>query len=206
MTLRLVNTAISVRISAAICETARRFASFCGLCLAVAGFAVGRSLIVEPARQRRLPCCRLCAGDEGAGGADPARRNRRHGCLLPLAGVCSYRQLQAKRARRLMPPVFLLAALFMFVFPGLAHAHAVAEGDKGYIQEITGVHIPAFIYLGAKHMLTGYDHILFLLGVIFFLYRMKDIAIYVTLFAIGHSTTMLAGVFFNFGINSYIIA
>lgn len=104
-----------------------------------------------------------------------------------------------------MPPVFLLAALFMFAFPGLAHAHAVAEGDKGCIQETIGVHIPAFIYLGAKHMLTGYDHILFLPGVIFFRYRMKDIAICVTLFAIGHSATMLAGVFFNFGISSYII-
>lgn len=86
-----------------------------------------------------------------------------------------------------------------------ASAHAVAEGDKGYIQEITGVNLIAFLYLGAKHMVTGYDHILFLLGVIFFLYKMKDIGIYVSLFAIGHSTTMLAGVYFNFGINSYLI-
>ncbi|MBN9009401.1 MAG: HupE/UreJ family protein [Rhizobiales bacterium] len=86
-----------------------------------------------------------------------------------------------------------------------AFAHAVAEGDKGYIQEITGVRLIPFIYLGAKHMVTGYDHILFLLGVIFFLYRPKHIATYVSLFAIGHSTTMLAGVYFNIGINSYII-
>ncbi len=102
----------------------------------------------------------------------------------------------------------LLAALLVAValaLPGEAFAHAVAEGDKGYIQEISGAHLLAFLYLGAKHMVTGYDHILFLLGVIFFLYRMKDIGIYVSLFAIGHSTTMLAGVFFNFGINSYII-
>jgi len=88
---------------------------------------------------------------------------------------------------------------------GDTFAHAVAEGDKGYIQEITGVNIIAFIYLGAKHMVTGYDHLLFLLGVIFFLYRMKHIAIYVSLFALGHSTTMILGVFFNIGINSYII-
>ena len=53
-----------------------------------------------------------------------------------------------------------------------AFAHAVAEGDKGYIQEITGVHLIPFVYLGAKHMVTGYDHILFLFGVIFFLYGM----------------------------------
>jgi hypothetical protein len=86
-----------------------------------------------------------------------------------------------------------------------AFAHAVAEGDKGYIQEIYGVHLISFMYLGAKHMVTGYDHILFLLGVIFFLYRMQHIAIYVSLFAIGHSTTMLLGVYFNIGINSYLI-
>lgn len=86
-----------------------------------------------------------------------------------------------------------------------AYAHAVAERDKGYIQEISGVHLLSFIYLGAKHMVTGYDHILFLLGVIFFLYKIKHIGIYVSLFAIGHSTTMLLGVLFNVGINSYII-
>ena len=88
---------------------------------------------------------------------------------------------------------------------GEAFAHAVAEGDKGYIQEIYGVHLISFVYLGAKHMVTGYDHILFLLGVIFFLYRIQHIAIYVSLFAIGHSTTMLLGVYFNIGINSYLI-
>ncbi|MER8505341.1 HupE/UreJ family protein [Mesorhizobium sp. M0894] len=88
---------------------------------------------------------------------------------------------------------------------GAAFAHAVAEGDKGYIQEISGINVLPFIYLGAKHMVTGYDHILFLFGVIFFLYRMKHIGIYVSLFALGHSTTMLLGVYFNVGINSYII-
>ncbi len=62
-----------------------------------------------------------------------------------------------------------------------------------------------FLYLGAKHMVTGYDHILFLFGVVFFLFRPKDVALYVSLFAIGHSTTMLLGVYFNFGINSHVI-
>jgi hypothetical protein len=94
----------------------------------------------------------------------------------------------------------------MWIFSAVpADAHAVAEGDKGYIQEITGIYLIPFLYLGAKHMVTGYDHILFLFAVIFFLYRMKHIAIYVSLFAIGHSTTMLLGVYFNTGINSYII-
>lgn len=100
----------------------------------------------------------------------------------------------------------LLTLLVMLLgASGYALAHAVAEGDKGYIQEIYGVHLISFVYLGAKHMVTGYDHILFLLGVIFFLYRMQHIAIYVSLFAIGHSTTMLLGVYFNIGINSYLI-
>ncbi|WMC12481.1 HupE/UreJ family protein [Oceanimonas pelagia] len=88
---------------------------------------------------------------------------------------------------------------------GDALAHAVAQGDKGYIQEISGVNLVSFIYLGAKHMVTGYDHILFLFGVIFFLYKMQHIALYVSLFALGHSTTMLLGVYFNIGINSYLI-
>ncbi len=96
----------------------------------------------------------------------------------------------------------LLPALFL---SNAALAHAVAEGDKGYIQEISGVHLLPFVYLGAKHMVTGYDHILFLLGVVFFLYRAKHVALYVSLFALGHSTTMLLGVYFNVGINSYLI-
>ena len=61
------------------------------------------------------------------------------------------------------------------------------------------------MYLGAKHMITGYDHILFLLGVVFFLYRMKDVAVYVSLFALGHSSTMLLGVWYGWGINAYVV-
>ena len=92
--------------------------------------------------------------------------------------------------------VLLLGLLILFA-DGLlatAFAHGVAEGDKGYIQETSGFLFWPFVYLGAKHMVTGYDHLLFLFGVIFFLYRMKDISIYVTLFAIGHSSTLLLGV------------
>jgi hypothetical protein len=105
-------------------------------------------------------------------------------------------------------PFVLLAAVLAVmcsIAAAPAFAHAVAEGDKGYIQEIIGIHLIPFLYLGAKHMVTGYDHILFLFGVIFFLYRMQHIAIYVSLFAIGHSATMLLGVYFDIGINSYII-
>ncbi len=99
----------------------------------------------------------------------------------------------------------LLAVALSLAWVETALAHAVTLGDKGYIQEVTGVHFIPFLYLGAKHMVTGYDHILFLFGVIFFLYGFKQIATYVSLFAIGHSTTMLLGVWLDFGISSYII-
>ena len=95
--------------------------------------------------------------------------------------------------------------LLFITMSATAYAHNVTEGDAGYIQEIWGIHIIPFIYLGAKHMVTGYDHILFLLGVVFFLYRMKDVTVYVSIFAFGHSTTMLLGVLFGWGINTYIV-
>ena len=105
------------------------------------------------------------------------------------------------------PRLFLLFACFVCLLLSSAEAlgHAVTEGDKGYIQEISGINLMPFVYLGAKHMMTGYDHILFLFGVIFFLYRLQHIAIYVSLFAVGHSTTMILGVYFNVGISSYLI-
>lgn len=84
-------------------------------------------------------------------------------------------------------------------------AHGVTTGDKGYIQEVSGVLPIPFIYLGAKHMMTGYDHLLFLFGVIFFLYRLKDIGIYVTLFATGHVITLLSGVLMQISISAYVI-
>ncbi len=88
---------------------------------------------------------------------------------------------------------------------GAAAAHGVAEGDKAFIQNNPGMNIIPYLYLGAKHMVTGYDHLLFLFGVIFFLYRLKDVGTYVTLFAIGHSTTLMAGVFFNIHANPFLV-
>ncbi len=99
--------------------------------------------------------------------------------------------------------VFVLFGLLGFMPDAVAHG--VTTGDKGYIQETTGVHSIPFIYLGAKHMMTGYDHLLFLFGVIFFLYRLKDVTIYVTLFAVGHVITLLSGVLMEVSINAYII-
>lgn len=115
--------------------------------------------------------------------------------------------IQTAPARRIGARLLLVlvTAATAGLLPTIAVGHAITLGDQGYVQEVSGVHLVPFMYLGAKHMVTGYDHILFLLGVIFFLYGVRDIALYVTLFAIGHSVTMLAGVWFDFGINSYLI-
>jgi hypothetical protein len=98
-----------------------------------------------------------------------------------------------------------LLVLILLAVPAAAFAHDVATGDKGYIQSIVGVHLIPFMYLGAKHMVTGYDHLLFLLGVIFFLYRLREIGLYVTLFAIGHSTTLIVGVLTGVSVSSHLI-
>ena len=82
-------------------------------------------------------------------------------------------------------------------------AHGVAASDKDLITQ--GRQLAVFVYLGAKHMVTGYDHLLFLFGVIFFLYRLKEVALYVTLFAVGHSITLLYAVLSGTHVNPFII-
>lgn len=104
------------------------------------------------------------------------------------------------RVRRLT----LTLALTVMIAGG-ALAHGVAEGDKGFVEQVSGPQIGPFLYLGAKHMVTGYDHLLFLFGVIFFLYRMRDVATYVTLFAVGHSVTLLTGVLLGTHVSSYLV-
>lgn len=99
----------------------------------------------------------------------------------------------------------LLAGAALAGWPGAALAHGVSVGDKGYIQETFGVRLMPFLYLGAKHMVTGYDHLLFLCGVIFYLYRVRDIATYVTLFAVGHSSTLILGVLTGVSVSPYLI-
>src|ERR1700675_589415 len=92
-----------------------------------------------------------------------------------------------------------------FLFPGSASAHNVSKRDANFVQSNKGAAIAPFVYLGAKHMVTGYDHLAFLVGVIFFLYKLKDIVTYVSLFTIGHSITLLAGVLGGIHANPYII-
>ncbi len=86
-----------------------------------------------------------------------------------------------------------------------AWAHGIVGEDQAFILNNVGAQIGPYIYLGAKHMVTGYDHLLFLAGVIFFLYRLKDVALYVTLFAVGHSSTLLLGVLGGLHVNAYIV-
>jgi hypothetical protein len=86
-----------------------------------------------------------------------------------------------------------------------ALAHGVTGSDADFLKTVSGPHIGPFLYLGAKHMVTGYDHLLFLFGVIFFLYRLRDVAVYVTCFAAGHSITLLAGVLSGVHVNPYLV-
>src|ERR1700689_2759895 len=99
----------------------------------------------------------------------------------------------------------ILLVLSMLVFPPDASPHNVSKRDASFVESNQGAAIAAFVYLGAKHMVTGYDHIAFLIGVIFFLYRLKDIVQYVSLFTLGHSITLLAGVLGGIHANAYII-
>jgi hypothetical protein len=96
-------------------------------------------------------------------------------------------------------------ALALVAMAGAACAHGVEGGDAEFLKSVTGVQVGPLMYLGAKHMVTGYDHLLFLAGVIFFLYRLKDVALYATLFAVGHSATLLLGVLGGIRANAHIV-
>lgn len=99
----------------------------------------------------------------------------------------------------------LLILLLTLAAVGVASAHGVTGDDKAFLEQSTGRQLIIFMYLGAKHMVTGYDHLLFLFGVVFFLYRMREVGAYVTLFAIGHSVTLLLGVLGGFHVNAYLV-
>ncbi len=101
--------------------------------------------------------------------------------------------------------VLCLLLILLLLFPFGASAHNVSKRDASFVQANHGAAIAAFLYLGAKHMVTGYDHLAFLVGVIFFLYRLKDIVQYVSLFTLGHSITLLAGVLGGIHANPYAI-
>jgi hypothetical protein len=96
-------------------------------------------------------------------------------------------------------------AVGVLIAPAVAAAHGVARGDARFLETLKGAAVAPLMYLGAKHMVTGYDHLLFLFGVIFFLYRLRDVLLYVSLFTIGHSITLLAGVLGGIRANPFIV-
>jgi hypothetical protein len=102
------------------------------------------------------------------------------------------------------PPFFIVLVFCMLICPALL-AHGVDANTKKFLLANDGVAIGPFLYIGAKHMLTGYDHLLFLIGVTFFLFRKRDVLLYVSLFTVGHSLTLLVGVLNNISVNAYLI-
>jgi hypothetical protein len=98
-----------------------------------------------------------------------------------------------------------LGGILALVAVGTAQAHGVDSATKDFLVANQGVAIGAFLYIGAKHMVTGYDHLLFLIAVIFFLYHLKDVVVYVSCFTLGHSITLLSGVLGHISVNPYII-
>src|SRR5215216_834987 len=101
--------------------------------------------------------------------------------------------------------IALLTIVAFTLLDGLAEAHGVSRKDASFVESIQGAAIGPFLYLGAKHMVTGYDHLLFLVGVIFFLYKLRDVLLYVSLFTIGHSLTLLVGVLGGLHANAFIV-
>jgi hypothetical protein len=86
-----------------------------------------------------------------------------------------------------------------------ASAHGIGGSDATFVAEQRGPAIFPFMYLGAKHMVTGYDHLLFLAGVLFWLRRLRDVAVYVTLFALGHSLTLMGGVLLDVSLDEHLV-
>jgi hypothetical protein len=108
--------------------------------------------------------------------------------------------------RHLSRKVFALAIVALVTLLSASlDAHGVSGKDAVYLQGLQGRAVGPLMYLGAKHMVTGYDHLLFLVGVIFFLYRVKDVLLYVSLFTIGHSVTLLGGVLGGIHANAFLI-
>lgn len=101
--------------------------------------------------------------------------------------------------------IYLLAALFFLLCSNTLFAHGVTGRDAEFLQQNAGFDFWVYFYLGAKHMVTGYDHLAFLFGVIFYLANMRSVAVYVSLFAIGHSLTLISGVYFDIRANAYIV-
>src|SRR5262249_36240730 len=130
---------------------------------------------------------------------------RRAACRLLMVTFASETSESIGRTMVSSKLLFVLIIICALLLPLGAFAHDVSRRDASFVQSNQGVAVIPFLYLGAKHMVTGYDHLAFLVGVIFFLYRIKDVVLYVSLFTLGHSITLLAGVLGNIHANSYIV-
>ncbi len=107
-------------------------------------------------------------------------------------------------ANRARSAVAVVMALVLCFTTALA-AHGVSGKDAVFLEGLQGRAIGPLMYLGAKHMVTGYDHLLFLVGVVFFLRRLPDVVRYVSLFTCGHSVTLLVGVLAHVRVNPFIV-
>jgi hydrogenase/urease accessory protein HupE len=98
--------------------------------------------------------------------------------------------------------LLLIAAALLLMLPDFAYAHGMSEEEKQSIIEGGNLR---YMWLGATHMLTGYDHLAFVFGIIFFLTSLRDIAKYVTAFTLGHSITLIYATFNAIQLNYFLI-
>jgi len=84
----------------------------------------------------------------------------------------------------------------------VAYAHGMSEADKQAI--VDGGNL-LYMWIGATHMLSGYDHLAFVFGIIFFLSKFRDIVKYVSAFTIGHSITLIYATFNGVQLNYFLI-
>ena len=96
----------------------------------------------------------------------------------------------------------LYAALFSLLASFNIFAHGMSEEDKAKALEASNWE---YIELGATHMITGYDHLLFLFGVIFFITSFKEIVKFITAFTIGHSITLVFATLYEIQANYYLV-
>jgi hypothetical protein len=92
--------------------------------------------------------------------------------------------------------------LVALLLPFLAAAHGVSAGDQ---QTLSEGGLLAYIWVGAKHMVTGYDHLLFLVGVIFYLSGFRDIVKFVSVFTLGHSITLIGATYLGIRADEHLI-
>lgn len=88
------------------------------------------------------------------------------------------------------------------LIPYLAIAHDVSASDQAILDNGG---LLSYIYVGAKHMVTGYDHLLFLAGVVFYLTGFKDIVKFITVFTIGHSITLIGATYLGITANEHLV-